>query len=76
MDTVLVQLTEQAARHTGDPAVTPRLGPGGVCQQQGQRVDIPPYSNDWWAYLSQYGGYLTNIYLGPPGNQVPGVPAC
>ncbi|WP_443073356.1 hypothetical protein [Streptomyces sp. NBC_01451] len=55
--------------------------PGGVevlvsCQKQGQEVSIPPYTNKWWAYLPQYGGYITNIYISSPGNQLPGVPVC
>ncbi|MFF8828489.1 hypothetical protein [Streptomyces sp. NPDC015131] len=46
------------------------------CQKRGQQVSVPPYTNDWWAYLPQYGGYMTNIYLSSPGNQLPGVPVC
>ncbi|MFI9770199.1 hypothetical protein ACIHJG_25500 [Streptomyces sp. NPDC052415] len=55
--------------------------PAGVevlvgCQKRGQQVSQPPYVNDWWAQLPQYGGYMTNIYLSVPDNQVPGVPVC
>ncbi|WP_228979315.1 hypothetical protein [Streptomyces sp. DH12] len=55
--------------------------PAGVevlvsCQKRGGQVSIPPYTNEWWAYLPQYGGYMTNIYLSSPGDQVPGVPVC
>ncbi|MFE7186362.1 hypothetical protein [Streptomyces erythrochromogenes] len=55
--------------------------PAGVevlvgCQKRGQQVSQPPYVNDWWAQLPQYGGYMTNIYLSVPENQVPGVPVC
>ncbi len=55
--------------------------PAGVevlvsCQKEGQEVTVPPYTNTWWAYLPQYGGYMTNIYLRSPGNQLPGVPLC
>ncbi|WP_393063464.1 hypothetical protein [Streptomyces sp. LN549] len=55
--------------------------PAGVdvlvaCQQQGERVSVPPYVNDWWAYLPQYGGWITNIYVESPGNTLPGVPHC
>ncbi|MEV7342212.1 hypothetical protein [Streptomyces sp. NPDC093544] len=46
------------------------------CQKQGERVEVPPYTNDWWAYLPLYGGYLTNIYVQSPDNQLPGVPLC
>ncbi|WP_107423234.1 hypothetical protein [Streptomyces amritsarensis] len=55
--------------------------PAGVevlvgCQKRGQQVSQPPYAGDWWAHLPQYGGYMTNIYLSVPENQVPGVPVC
>ncbi|MGW2256273.1 hypothetical protein ACWCXE_00035 [Streptomyces sp. NPDC001780] len=64
---------------TGSTTLT-RL-PAGVevlvaCQKRGQRVDVPPYSNDWWAYLPLYGGYVTNIYMRSPDNQLPNVPTC
>ncbi|MEG8279850.1 hypothetical protein [Streptomyces sp. AHA2] len=55
--------------------------PAGVevlvgCQKKGQLVSVPPYSNDWWAYLPQYGGYISNIYISHPDNQLPDVPLC
>ncbi|MET9505626.1 hypothetical protein ABZY42_28540 [Streptomyces sp. NPDC006622] len=55
--------------------------PAGVevlirCQKQGQRVEVPPYVNDWWAYLPLYGGYVTNIYVRSPDNRLPDVPLC
>jgi hypothetical protein len=55
--------------------------PAGVevlvgCQKRGEQVSQPPYVNDWWARLPQYGGYMTNIYVSTPENQVPGVPVC
>ncbi|MFF2526356.1 hypothetical protein [Streptomyces liangshanensis] len=46
------------------------------CQKEGQVVNVPPYTNQWWAHLPQYGGYMTNIYLNSPGNELPGVPVC
>ena len=46
------------------------------CQQLGQEVVIDPYRNSWWAYLPQYGGYMTNIYISSPENTLPGVPVC
>ncbi|WP_329286219.1 hypothetical protein [Streptomyces sp. NBC_00691] len=63
----------------GDNLLT-RL-PAGVevlvgCQKKGQLVSVPPYTNDWWAYLPQYGGYVTHIYLSHPDNQLPDVPLC
>ncbi|MQY11064.1 hypothetical protein SRB5_11780 [Streptomyces sp. RB5] len=64
---------------TGSTVLT-RL-PAGVevqvsCQEQGGTVVVDPYTNDWWAYLPLYGGYVTNIYLTSPDNQLPGVPLC
>ncbi|MER6366305.1 hypothetical protein [Kitasatospora sp. NPDC001527] len=64
---------------TSQPPIT--VLPAGVealvtCQKQGESVSVPPYLNDWWAYLPQYGGYVTNIYLQSPGNQLPGVGVC
>ncbi|WP_405697478.1 hypothetical protein [Streptomyces sp. NBC_01185] len=55
--------------------------PAGVdvlvaCQKQGGQVSVPPYVNDWWAYLPQYGGWITNIYVTSPDNTLPGVPRC
>ncbi|MGW4048502.1 hypothetical protein [Streptomyces sp. NPDC004721] len=55
--------------------------PAGVevlvsCQKLGEAVSVPPYSNAWWAYLPQYGGYMTNIYISSPENRLPGVPDC
>nr|WP_229913938.1 hypothetical protein [Streptomyces capitiformicae] len=55
--------------------------PAGVevlvgCQKKGQSVSVPPYTNDWWAYLPQYGGYISNIYISHPANQLPDVPLC
>ncbi|MEV4864729.1 SH3 domain-containing protein [Streptomyces ossamyceticus] len=66
----------------------PRIGnnvltrlPAGVevlvgCQKKGQTVSVPPYTNDWWAYLPQYGGYISNIYISHPDNQLPDVRLC
>jgi hypothetical protein len=55
--------------------------PAGVevlvsCQAQGQTVNVPPYTNNWWARLPLYPGYMTNIYVSSPGNKLPGVPDC
>ncbi|MFI8193445.1 hypothetical protein ACIF8T_32510 [Streptomyces sp. NPDC085946] len=55
--------------------------PAGVevlvgCQKRGRQVSVPPYTNDWWAYLPQYGGYITNIHISSPDNQLPGVRTC
>ncbi|MEW1656789.1 hypothetical protein [Streptomyces sp. NPDC093707] len=55
--------------------------PAGVealvaCQKQGESVTEGPYTNDWWAYLPLYGGYVSNIYMKSPGSKLPGVPGC
>ncbi|MFD9499476.1 hypothetical protein [Streptomyces sp. NPDC060035] len=69
----------RAAATTSAAALTTL--PAGVdvlvgCQQQGGRVSVPPYVNDWWAYLPQYGGWITNVYISSPGNTLPDVPRC
>ncbi|MCC3779821.1 hypothetical protein K6I33_005871, partial [Streptomyces sp. UNOB3_S3] len=68
------------ARATTDSAVLTTL-PAGVdvlagCQKRGQVVTVPPYTNDWWAYLPKYAGYITNIYVSSPGDKLPDVPDC
>jgi hypothetical protein len=55
--------------------------PAGVdvlvsCQLLGEEVVVSPYRNSWWAYLPQFGGYLTNIYIDSPDNRLPNVPDC
>ncbi|MEU0174911.1 hypothetical protein ABZ178_16335 [Streptomyces massasporeus] len=55
--------------------------PAGVevlvgCQVRGEEVSVPPYTNEWWAYLPQYGGYISNIYISSPDNRLPNVPEC
>ncbi|MFC5216058.1 hypothetical protein [Streptomyces coerulescens] len=55
--------------------------PAGVevlvgCQRKGQEVSVPPYTNDWWAYLPQYGGWISNIYISSPDNKIPDVKEC
>lgn len=64
---------------TGDDRVTQL--PAGVevlvgCQTRGEEVTVPPYTNEWWAYLPQYGGYISNIYISSPDNRLPNVPEC
>ncbi|MDN3027892.1 hypothetical protein [Streptomyces sp. S.PB5] len=55
--------------------------PAGVevlvgCQAKGEQVNVPPYSNEWWAYLPQYNGWISNIYISSPGNKMPDVKDC
>ncbi|MEU8849764.1 hypothetical protein AB0C70_26825 [Streptomyces sp. NPDC048564] len=46
------------------------------CQARGEEVQVPPYTNDWWAYLPQYGGWVSNIFISSPGNRLPDVRDC
>ncbi|GID94293.1 SH3 domain-containing protein [Amorphoplanes digitatis] len=46
------------------------------CQKLGEEVVVSPYRNPWWAYLPQFGGYMTNIYISSPDNRLPNVPDC
>ncbi|MEU4197283.1 hypothetical protein AB0E69_35665 [Kribbella sp. NPDC026611] len=53
--------------------------PSGVevlvsAQTQGELIDVPPRSSDWWSYLPKYGGYVTNVYVGSGAPKLPGVP--
>ncbi|MFE5211531.1 hypothetical protein [Streptomyces sp. NPDC056600] len=70
---VRLQPSATAARLTTLPAGVEVLV---SCQKLGQEVSVPPYVNAWWAYLPQYGGWMTNIYVSSPDNQLPGVPVC
>ncbi|GGT53766.1 SH3 domain-containing protein [Streptomyces purpureus] len=45
------------------------------CQTHGQRITADGITNDAWAYLPDYGGWITNIYLQGPA-WMPGVPTC
>ncbi|WP_399431911.1 hypothetical protein [Streptomyces sp. WAC05374] len=35
---------------------------------------MPPYTNAWWSYLPQYGGYGSTIHISHPDSQLPDVP--
>lgn len=64
---------------TGNAPITQL--PAGVevlvgCQARGQVVDVPPYTNEWWAYLPQYNGWISNIYINSPDNKMPDVKDC
>ncbi|MFE1248027.1 hypothetical protein [Streptomyces sp. NPDC058735] len=43
---------------------------------RGQEVTVPPCTNDWWGFLPQYGGYVSNSYVSSPGDRLPDVPDC
>ena len=68
---------------SGPTTASPQLAtvPAGIdvlvsCQALGQEVVVSPYRNPWWAYLPQFGGYMTNIYVNSPDNRLPSVPDC
>jgi hypothetical protein len=46
------------------------------CQVQGEEVVSGSIRNDWWAYLPDIGGYMSNVYFVYPDNQLPVVPVC
>jgi hypothetical protein len=46
------------------------------CQRVGQLVEAEGYRNEWWAYLPERGGYMSNIYISSPDNKLPGVGDC
>lgn len=46
------------------------------CQVHGQLVNYAGYSNDGWAYLPDYGGYVSNIFIDVAESWLPGVPTC
>ncbi|MER6563240.1 NlpC/P60 family protein [Streptomyces sp. NPDC001027] len=45
------------------------------CQQRGERVTAEGYTNDAWTYLSNRGGWISNIFLRGPA-WLPEVPTC
>lgn len=64
---------------TGNAPITQL--PAGVevlvgCQARGEVVNVPPYTNEWWAYLPQYDGWISNIYVNSPDNKMPDVKDC
>jgi uncharacterized protein YraI len=64
---------------TGNSPITQL--PAGVevlvgCQAKGEVVNVPPYTNEWWAYLPQYNGWISNIYINSPDNKMPDVKDC
>ncbi|MFB6893558.1 cutinase family protein [Kitasatospora sp. NPDC056327] len=45
------------------------------CQKHAETVSAEGYTNDAWAYLPDYRGWVSNIYVQGP-DWLPGVPAC
>jgi hypothetical protein len=68
------------AQATTDSAVVATLaGPTQVnvsCQVHGQPVTYQGITNDAWAYLPDYKGYISNIFIDVPDAWLPGVPTC
>jgi hypothetical protein len=49
-----------------------------ACQVQGEEVVRGSVRNDWWTYLPELGGYMSNIFFEWSDNQLPAdvVPLC
>lgn len=49
-----------------------------ACQAQGEEVVRGSLRNDWWTYLPELGGYMSNIFFEWSENQLPAdvVPLC
>jgi hypothetical protein len=43
-------------------------------QQRGALVNTEGFSNPWWAHITQFNGYMTNIFIDHPDSLLPGVP--
>ena len=64
--------------NTGSGIVHTFPGPTWIqvgCQMHAQLVTADGYTNDVWAYLPEYGGWMTNIYIQGPA-WLPNVPDC
>ena len=50
------------------------------CQRRGEKLTISDggktYTNDAWAYLPKYKGFVTNIYVDVPEPWIPGIRDC
>ncbi|MGV9273834.1 NlpC/P60 family protein [Streptomyces griseosporeus] len=63
---------------SGSPVVATLPGPTQVtafCQDHGESVTAEGYTNDAWTYLSDYKGWVSNIYV-QGAAWLDGVPAC
>ncbi|WP_405609912.1 hypothetical protein [Streptomyces sp. NBC_01508] len=72
-----VRIRQQAT--TASPEVARLAGPTTVnvkCQVHGQRITVDGITNDGWAYLPAFGGYVSNIFIDVVESWLPGVPDC
>ncbi|MFE0772781.1 N-acetylmuramoyl-L-alanine amidase [Streptomyces sp. NPDC058861] len=72
-----VNIRQQATTASTRVATLP--GPTTVrvtCQVRGQSVTYDGRTNDAWAYLPDYGGYMSNLFVDVPEAWLPGVPTC
>ncbi|WP_405793438.1 hypothetical protein [Streptomyces sp. NBC_01506] len=72
-----VRIRQQAT--TASPEVARLAGPTTVnvtCQVHGQRITVDGITNDGWAYLPSFGGYVSNIFIDVVESWLPGVPNC
>nr|WP_324614251.1 hypothetical protein [Streptomyces sp. NRRL B-1140] len=37
---------------------------------------MPTCSGEWWAFLPQYGGYISTLCIDSPDNRLPDFPEC
>ncbi|MEH0971511.1 hypothetical protein V6U77_10295 [Micromonospora sp. CPCC 205546] len=59
--------------------LNPLAGPTLVnvtCQKQGDTVYAEGYVNNWWSRLRDQNGFISNIFINHPAQQLPGVPIC
>ena len=68
---------------TKSAVVATLAGPTAItveCQRRGEKVTISDggktYTNDAWAFLPKYGGFITNIYVDIPQSWIPNVRDC
>ena len=64
---------------TASAVVATLPGPTQVnveCQKHGETVTYGGYTNDAWAYLPDYKGYMSNIFIDVADQWLPGVPEC
>lgn len=72
-----VRIRQQATTASAEVARLP--GPTTVnvkCQVHGQRITVDGITNDGWAYLPAFGGYISNIFIDVVESWLPGVPNC
>ncbi|MEO3847322.1 hypothetical protein ABGB09_06635 [Streptomyces sp. B8F3] len=65
--------------NTSSAVLTTLPGPTQVrveCQERGEQITYEGHTNDAWAYLPDYGGFISNIFIDVADAWLPGVPEC